>query len=219
MTTQRIYSASDADMLTAAATIVENAIEKKDFLVSKRPAWADPFFPDLKARIEKAVTEILGTSNVTELRRRTLAVNGLRQKAAQKLSELKVQVKADFREDVSRSDQILTETGLMSGGNFVKFYKLNHQDFSKLLQQVKTGLTPEVRAEIEGKGTSAALIDELIENADAFFAANTAQETRKGVSKALTAKAERDKFSFKKILRLQGVSPAPQETPPAEPVM
>lgn len=240
-TIQRNYSASDADMLTAAATIVDNAIEKKEFLVTKRPSWADPFFPDLKARIEAAITQILGASSVAELRRTTQRVNVLRNTASANLAELKVQLREDFRDDSVLSDRIFTELGLMSGNKFVKFADYDQQRFAQLLQQVKTGLTPELRAQIEGKGVHAGLLDDIVQNADDFFALNTGQEVQKGASKSLTdasitelnaiytaisgvakiartflrgePKTERDKFSFKGIVRRQGTSPSASETP------
>jgi len=69
----RIYSVADADMLMASATIAENAIVAKDFLQTKRPAWADPFFPNLQARINKAFPDILGISKYSELKDTTIA--------------------------------------------------------------------------------------------------------------------------------------------------
>lgn len=46
----RKYNTKDVEMLTAAATIIENAMENKAFLQSKRSTWADPFFDNLKSR-------------------------------------------------------------------------------------------------------------------------------------------------------------------------
>ena len=43
-TVTRKYKTKDVEMLTATATIIENAIANKTFLQSKRTTWADPFF-------------------------------------------------------------------------------------------------------------------------------------------------------------------------------
>ena len=44
ITIARKYKTKDIEMLTATATIIENAIANKAFLQSKRTTWADPFF-------------------------------------------------------------------------------------------------------------------------------------------------------------------------------
>lgn len=57
MNTKHTYTGKDVDMLTTCATIVENAIANQEFLVSKRKNWANPFFADLKTRIDNAFSK------------------------------------------------------------------------------------------------------------------------------------------------------------------
>ena len=64
----RAYKGKDAEMLITASVIAENAIANKIFLVSKRPLWADPFLPNLKAKIDLAVQTYLGADNAKSLR-------------------------------------------------------------------------------------------------------------------------------------------------------
>ena len=49
-TIARKYKTKDVEMLTATATIIENAIANKAFLQSKRTTWADPFFRQTQKR-------------------------------------------------------------------------------------------------------------------------------------------------------------------------
>lgn len=221
-------------MLTAIATIVDHAIEKKEFLVSKRAVWADPYFPDLKNRIEKDVIEFLGINSVAELRSLTYKVTSARAEATNKIAELKVQIKEDFKNEKPIGDHILANLGLMSGGKMVRIRNLDYQNFNQLLKHVKSGLTQEVRKQIEDKGTAPALLDDIIRYADEFFQLNTLQEVQKSSRSSLAnsaiselnnvysevisiakiartflkgaPKAERDKFSFSAILRRQGGS-------------
>jgi hypothetical protein len=62
-TIKRVYSGKDVDMLTASATIVEQAILHKEFLIEKRPNWADPFLSEKQTKIENAFSEYLGIDN------------------------------------------------------------------------------------------------------------------------------------------------------------
>ena len=52
VTITRKYNTKDVEMLTATATIIENTIQNKAFLQSKRTTWADPFFDELKDKIQ-----------------------------------------------------------------------------------------------------------------------------------------------------------------------
>ena len=46
----RKYKTKDVDMVITIETIIDSAIANKTFLQSKRPAWADPFFDDIKTK-------------------------------------------------------------------------------------------------------------------------------------------------------------------------
>lgn len=70
----RLYKGKDAEMLITTSVITENAITNKTFLVSKRPLWADPFLPNLKAKIDAAVQTYLGIDNAKSLRLATQAL-------------------------------------------------------------------------------------------------------------------------------------------------
>ncbi len=228
----RHFSTSAVNMLTASATIIDNGIEVKDFLVTERPAWEDPFLPNQKTRIDKAIKEILGIDNADELHRRTEDVNKARAEALIHLGKFKAQVKEDFSSIKPQRNNILTSLGLMSGGRFIRLDRLDDEEFSQMLQTFKKGLSPEMRAEIEAKGTNPAHIDAILTKADEFYPLNIQQEHLKNVSKTLTDKQEeelnaiyddvssfakisrqfyrsapksqRDKFSFSAILRQQG---------------
>ena len=84
-TVTRKYKTKDVEMLTAAATIIENAIANKTFLQSKRTTWADPFFGNLKKQIQSTTDTYLGkdssqknaTSN--QLRKVSRLCGGVRQ--------------------------------------------------------------------------------------------------------------------------------------------
>ena len=55
--TMRNYKFKDVDMLVSSSTVLESAIYNKSFLQTKRSTWADPYFDDLKAKIEKATQD------------------------------------------------------------------------------------------------------------------------------------------------------------------
>ena len=102
---KRDYTGKDVDMLTACATIIEQAIIHKTFLVSKRANWADPFFPNLKIRIANAFTNYLGIDNAKEMRDATQVVLGIQKNAMRDTAEFKVQIMEDFKNDKPQQRQ------------------------------------------------------------------------------------------------------------------
>lgn len=236
MATPRSYTASDADMLLVAATIVENGIAAKEFLVSKRPAWQDPFFPDLQKRVNKAFTDILGINAHAELNAATRRLNRLRAEILNNIAELKVQVKVDYTR--GEAEALLNKLGI---GRNNPGYRKRNEALLKAVQTLKTNLTPGLKGELEAKGIAPALTNSLIEQSDAFLQTEIQQETLKGGGRSITeagitelnavytevigiAKIARNffkgqpveqaKFSFEKLIRTQSAgnkSAAPAE--------
>lgn len=218
-------------MLTAILTITESAIAAEEFLVAKRPLWKASFFQDMRTRIENAFAAILGISNVNELRRLTLTVTGLQKSLLSDLSDFRVQLKADYADNPARLEELLNLLGFKNAGVTLKGYKNNQESLAQLLQRVKTGITPELKTELQEKGMSPQTIDNILANANTYILANVQQENFKSQKKTLTdaniqelnslystvmgiAKiarafykgqpAEQAKFSFKTVLRNQG---------------
>ena len=241
-TTQRIYSFRDVDMLTASLTITDNAIAAKDFLIEKRPLWADPFFADVRQRVLNAFSSILGISNVKELALQTAGLNALGKTVLKDVAEFKIQLVTDFADNKTRGEELQHLLGFKSPGATLPKYKNNQEALVQLLQRLKTGITPEIRTELEEKGMSPLTIDNIVTHADQYLEANVKQETFKGDKKVLTdvnvqelnavytqvsgiakvartfykgSRVEQDKFSFKKIVKNMGITRGKQ-TPDEE---
>lgn len=191
-TKQRNYSTKDVDMLITSATIVDSAITNKDFLVSKRSSWADPFFPNLKIRIDTAIQNLLGIDNAKGLRNATSAIKNIQAKAMIDLSAVIIQLKHDFRRDKARLSEVLNILG------FTTYYKdvqkRDQEGLINLLFRFKLNLTEELRNEIVNSGTESFLLDNVIEHANALKSADINQETFKGLRKEIT-EATRTEFN------------------------
>lgn len=191
---QRNYKTKDVDMLIASSTIIETAIAHKTFLQGKRATWADPFFDDLKTKIESAVQTHLGVDSAKDLRQATQVLTGIQTQAINDLAECKVQITEDFKNDKVRRDEILNQLG----------FKTYHKDAQKgdqealinLLYQFKTSLTAPLKTEIVNAGTAAILLDTIVLYADSLKNADISQETFKGARKTITAAALKE---FNKI--------------------
>lgn len=241
-TSQRNYNIKDVDMLVTASTVIESAINNKALLQSKRSTWADPFFDDLKTRIDKAIQDHLGVDSAKDLRQSTQALMGIQKQAIADLAECKVQITEDFKSDKTRRDEILTELG----------FKTYHKDAQKgdqealinLLFQFKTNLTGTLKTEISTKGTPATLLDTIAGYADTLKNADVTQETFKGTRKTITATALKEfneiydqvisickisnkfykdqphiqeQFSFNKVAGVLNAAKKAPVTPPAPP--
>ena len=231
MAIQRTYSASDVGMLTAILTMIDSAIAAEEFLSTKRPLWKAPYFQDIRTRIVSAFSNILGISNVNELSRYTKTVIDLKQSLLSDLSDFRVQLNADYADNPARAEELLTLLGFKSAGVTLKSYKNDQESLAQLLQRIKTGITPELKTELQNKGMSPQTIENILANADAYIEANIRQEGFKSEKKTLTdankqelnalyttaigiskiarsfykgQPVEQAKFSFKTVLRNQG---------------
>src|SRR5437764_6168891 len=105
----RHYKGKDVEMVTVISTITEAAILHKDILQPKRSNWADPYFNDLKTRIDTGVQTYLGVDSAKELRQSTQLLNDIQLEVLPLLAEFKVQVEVDFEKP--RRDEILKQLG------------------------------------------------------------------------------------------------------------
>jgi hypothetical protein len=183
----RIYKVKDVEMLITSATLVENGIANKTFLQSKRSTWANPFFEDLKAKIETTTETYLGKDSAQQMRQSTQIVLGIQKQALVDLAEFKVQVEEDFRKNPIQKTEILTQLG------FTTYHKISQkgdqEGLVNLLFQFKKNLNPTLTAEIVAKGTSQNTIDKIVDYAQVLKNANIDQETFKGTRKEITDEA------------------------------
>jgi len=235
------YSAKHVDMIIAAATVVEAAINNKAFLQSKRSAWADPFFEKLEKRIDNVAQHILGADNAKQLREATHTVKGIQKNALTDLAEARVQIAEDFKKTPERSRDILKQLG------FTDYYSAagnkGQEALVQLLFRFKENLTDALRSEIETAGTDAAVLVRIKGYADVLKKAEVKQETFKSGRTILTAKnteelnniydmtisickiasrflkdqpAVKAQFSFHKIIKNQGALPKSEEPEAAQ---
>jgi hypothetical protein len=183
----RSYKVKDVDFLVTSSTIVENAIGNKKFLQAKRATWADPYFDNIKARIENATQAHLGVDSAKDLRQATQSLTAIQKVALSALSECKVQIVEDFKKVKIRRDEILNQLGYKAYHG--KARKEDQEALINLLYQFKTNMTAALMAEIVEHGTAAETINEIIGYADGLINANISQETFKGLRKDITAAA------------------------------
>lgn len=238
---KRVYKGKDVDMLTSCATIVEQAINHQPFLVSKRANWNDPFFPDIKTRIENAFSNFLGIDNAQQMREATQVVTGIQTNALLNLAEFKVQLMEDFKKNKIRRDEILTRLNFTT--NHKAAQNKDQEALIQLLLTFKQNMSAALQTEISSAGTSAALITAIIGYADVLKSSDITQETMKGSRKVIsqtavkefneiynqvisiakistnffkTDKAIKDKFSFAKTLK--NLNSPPKTVSPPSPI-
>lgn len=104
MAIERDYKYKDAEMLITISVIKESAIAPtvKAFLISKKPTWADPFFPNLKTKIDLAVQTYLGADNAKAIRLVTQALLAIEENALRDLANFKVGIEVDNVADKNR---------------------------------------------------------------------------------------------------------------------
>lgn len=183
----RKYSTKDVDMVITIETIIDSAIANKTFLQTKRPAWADPFFEDIKIKINDEADKYLGADAAKQLREATQTVIAIQEPAITELSEVKIQIEVDFSDDPIRKKEILIQLGYTA--HFKEAQKRDQEGLINLLYQFKTNLTSTLKAEIVAKGTNTAQLETIIDFANTLKNANVTQEGFKGTRTELTAEA------------------------------
>jgi hypothetical protein len=184
---KRAYTGKDADMLTACATIAQNAINHKTVLVSKRANWAGPFLPDLKLRIDNAFPNFLGADNAQQLRLATSLVHSVQASAMADLSLFKVQIEEDFKGNKPLLNEILATLGFTQ--HYSSVQNKSQSALVELLFKFKTNMAPNLQTQISAAGTSAELIASIMGYAETLNNSNIAQETLKGGRKENTQEA------------------------------
>ena len=187
ITVTRKYKTKDVEMLTASATIIENAIANKVFLQSKRSTWADPFFDNLKTQIQTTTENYLGKDAAQQMRQATQTVLGIQSQALNDLAEFKVQINQDFKNTPIQRTEILNQLGFTTYHKSAQ--KGDQEGLVNLLFQFKTNLTPTLNTEIVTKGTSQTTLDNIVSYANTLKDANITQETFKGTRKEITDEA------------------------------
>ncbi|MFC4232965.1 hypothetical protein ACFOW1_13775 [Parasediminibacterium paludis] len=179
----RIYSGSDVDMLTAAATIIGHAKDNKAALIAKRSSWKDPFFNNIAAAIDQAFTNILGTNGVKEQKKATKALVKAMKEIVPLLGDFKTQIEVDFEDDNREKDVLLS----LGYGLMPKVQKGDQEALTKLLATFTTNMSASLKQEIVAAGTDADIIDTIISYAAIIKDSNIAQEKQKGIKKTITA--------------------------------
>ena len=229
----RAFPFKDIETLLAAKVLCRHFATHKTALVALRPGWNDPFIDGFKARIDFDIANILGIDPQTALSNLTRDVTTKVNEAIQKLGIFRDQLLFDFRKEPLRLESLLTDLG------FTAFYKRatrskDQETIIELLTAFAGFMTFDLQAEIENKGMSGDVINDLVALATSLKDSNVAQEEMKGTKTGITADniseineiyreamlicklgrkvtarqpAEKDKFSFKKIVKNMNAKP------------
>jgi|GEM_PF-1050460 len=182
MNNRRFYSSRDVDMLTACLILIGRAIDIKEELALKRPAWADPYFPKLKEEIELAYNEQLGVDSNVEMRSKTIEAEKERKNSVDLLRLLKAELEIAYRPDTTRRDELLKQFGLF-GNQFTR----KQQDVLEQLHRAKLSLSKELIAEMTAKGVDPVLLAKIAKQADVARLTFSEQKNTKGLRKDITA--------------------------------
>jgi hypothetical protein len=183
-TLKRTYTGKDVDMLTAAETIIDQAIIHKPFLITKRATWVDPFFPDLKAQINSAFQNFLGIDNAQQMRAATQLLIGFQSTALNDLAEFKVQIMEDFKSNKVRRAEILTLLGFTS--QLKKAQNKDQEALIELLYQFQQNMSTTLQTEITTAGMSPIIFTTITGYATTLKNSNITQETLKGNRKVIS---------------------------------
>lgn len=175
-------------LLIAALTVCENFVANSAALIAEQPQWADPFISNFKKLVENFLTKYFGISSKKELKEATRLVSSIQTQAKDDLSMVRTQIVRNYNGQASRKDAVLDMLGFKA--HWKKASNNNQSEIIALLFTFANNLTPELRAELEGKNVNKARLDKIISTKQTLSNANVTQETLKGSSKLDTAEAQ-----------------------------
>lgn len=184
----RNYKIKDVDMLVVSATIVESAIKNESFLAGKRAIWAPPYFKNLSIEIDSVFENYLGIDSAKDLRAQSRLVMEIKDFAEPLLSEMKVQIIEDFKNEPAMQKEILTSLGFMA---YHKGVQNDDQEATiNHLYAFKTNISS-YKTLLSQKGISDDTIKGITDSAQKLMTANVGQEGQKGRRKEITAEGIR----------------------------
>src|SRR4051794_18641697 len=184
-TLKRNYRCKDVEVLTVSSNIVSTAQANFETIIAKRANWANPFFPDLKTRIDTAFQTFLGVDNAADLRAKTQVMNNTLIPAQNDLSTFKINITADFKNNKARLNELLTTLGYNQLWKKVQSH--GQEALIELLYNFKTNMSAEMQIEIAAAGTDANLITTITGYADTLKNANINQEFAKSQRPLISA--------------------------------
>ncbi len=170
-------------MLTATSTIIGHAIDNKVFLIGKRATWADPFFDNVKVRIDKAFSDYLGVDNAKEMRLATIFIKQLQKEALPLLAEFKIQIVSDFKNP--ERAEILNRLGFTQ--HLKSAQQKDQEGLIELLFKFKTNMDAALQTDIVARGMDVNTITKIIGYAQQIKDSNISQEALKGGRKEISA--------------------------------
>lgn len=174
---KRVFKGKDVEMLTVIEAIARHAIAHKQALQARRSTWADPYFENFLDSIISFTENHYGKDAGKKLREATEVLNGMYAKALVDLGDFKLQLKEDFKAEKTFVEKVLKDLGFSD--NFEGVRRHSQEALVDLLYAFKQNMSPELKAKIVEKGTSAQLIDDIVAMANTLRAANVSQEMLK----------------------------------------
>jgi hypothetical protein len=175
-------------LLVAALTVCENFSANSEALIAEQSQWADPYIADFKKLIENFLAKYFGISSKKDLKDATRVVETVRKKAYEDLSIIKAEIVRNYNGQTSRKEAVLERLGYKTYWDKVRQH--SQSDTISLLFSFFNNLTPELRAELEGKNINKARMDNIISLKQTLSDANITQEKLKGSSKLDTAETQ-----------------------------
>ena len=183
-TIERAYNMSDVVMLTSSGVIAERGHLHLAAIEAKKSAYADPYFPNLRQKIQDALTDILGFNNAAGLILSTDKLLTKKDEVITVAKEFKVQVLQELRTNRSKARQYLT---LLGFSQWFTGRKTKQSELMELLFTIKKNVDPALESEMAALKIDPAYITKLIGYADEFGNLQISQENMKLTRKLETA--------------------------------
>ena len=174
---KRIYHCKDSELLLATSTICASAAEHQEALQDADATLTGAYLTGLSARTDTAIREVLGADNAAALRKASRTLFDMHDAALEDAGMVKTLIETKYSTDAVRRTELLNTLG------FHSFYTQaahgNQDAMGSMLSRFAKNLTPDLEAELTGKGLQPARTARLRAAATAYNPANTAQEGAK----------------------------------------
>ena len=182
------FRCSYEELILVARTIINSAILNLADIVANKPAYKDPFFPDLLLKFNTVADKYLGVDSAGNLKKATKNITAVMESLEKTFRTFHNNIEADFKKDKAKIVEIFDTLG------FTKYYsaaveRSNQSAMDNLLAQFNKNLTPELEQLIITKGMNADVISLIKTSKTSVADANVVQEGAKGDRPVNTAEA------------------------------
>ena len=180
----RLYKLSDSAFLNGGLLVLEAFSPVKADFLEVRGDFADPFYANLKKRIEDAMKVNLANTSNQGPKASTPDLKAAFEASKEQVAKLKNTLESKYKADPAKKAKYLADLGLDM--HYADFYADKSSAATELYEKMNSALAGPLKAELLAEGFAAPLFDKALTLLQPIAGLNLSQEGEKQAGKGVT---------------------------------